>query len=105
MAGLNGEEKTEMSHQILDANREMGTTVLLIEHDMNVVMDISDQVLVLEYGRKIAHGTPDEVRADPRVIRAYLGASSRIAAPTRLEGPVLPETHATTSRAPVGAAP
>jgi len=75
MAGMNIEEKQDMSRFILDVNDEYGTTIVLIEHDMGVVMDISDRVVVLDYGKKIGDGTPDEVRRNPDVIRAYLGAS------------------------------
>jgi len=74
MAGMNIEEKQDMSRFILDVNDQMGTTIVLIEHDMGVVMDISDRVVVLDYGKKIGDGTPDEVRANPEVIKAYLGA-------------------------------
>jgi branched-chain amino acid transport system ATP-binding protein len=75
MAGMNVEEKQDMCRFVLDVNDEFGTTVVLIEHDMGVVMDISDRVVVLDYGRKIGDGTPDEVRSNPDVIRAYLGTS------------------------------
>lgn len=75
MAGMNVEEKEDMCRFILDVNDEFGTTIALIEHDMGVVMDISDRVVVLDYGRKLADGTPDQVRADPAVIKAYLGES------------------------------
>jgi branched-chain amino acid transport system ATP-binding protein len=75
MAGMNVEEKQDMSRFILDVNDEYGTTIVLIEHDMSVVMDISDRVVVLDYGKKIGDGTPDAVRANPDVIAAYLGTS------------------------------
>ena len=74
MAGMNVEEKEDMCRFVLDVNDEFGTTIALIEHDMGVVMDISDRVVVLDYGRKLADGTPDEVRSNQAVIDAYLGA-------------------------------
>ncbi|MDM4766242.1 ABC transporter ATP-binding protein [Pelomonas sp. SE-A7] len=75
MAGMNVEEKQDMCRFILDVNDEFGTTIVLIEHDMGVVMDISDRVVVLDYGKKIGDGAPDEVRRNEDVIRAYLGTS------------------------------
>ena len=75
MAGMNVEEKQDMCRFILDVNDEFGTTIVLIEHDMGVVMDISDRVVVLDYGKKIGDGAPDEVRNNPDVISAYLGTA------------------------------
>jgi len=75
MAGMNVEEKQDMSRFILDVNDEFGTTIVLIEHDMGVVMDLSDRVVVLDYGRKIGDGSPDQVRANQAVIDAYLGVA------------------------------
>jgi len=69
------EEKQDMCRFILDVNDQFGTTIVLIEHDMGVVMDISDRVIVLDYGKKIGDGTPDEVRGTRAVIDAYLGVS------------------------------
>ena len=75
MAGMNVEEKEDMCRFILDVNDEFGTTIVLIEHDMGVVMDLSDRVVVLDYGRKIGDGTPDQVRDNQAVIDAYLGVA------------------------------
>jgi branched-chain amino acid transport system ATP-binding protein len=78
MAGMNLEEKEDMARFILDLNEEWGMTVLMIEHDMGVVMDISHRVMVLDFGRKIAEGTPEAVLADPHVRRAYLGVADEV---------------------------
>jgi branched-chain amino acid transport system ATP-binding protein len=75
MAGMNVEEKQDMCRFVLDVNEQHGTTIVLIEHDMGVVMDISDRVVVLDYGKKIGDGTPDEVRGNKAVIDAYLGVA------------------------------
>ena len=75
MAGMNIEEKQDMCRFILDINEQYGTTIVLIEHDMGVVMDLSERLIVLDYGRKIAEGTPDEIRANQTVIDAYLGVA------------------------------
>ena len=75
MAGMNIEEKQDMCRFILDINEQYGTTIVLIEHDMGVVMDISERMIVLDYGRKIAEGTPDKIRGNQKVIDAYLGVA------------------------------
>jgi len=78
MAGMNAEEKEDMARFVLDINEEHGVTIVLIEHDMGVVMDISDRVAVLNFGQKIGEGSPDEVRQNPVVIQAYLGEDQSV---------------------------
>jgi branched-chain amino acid transport system ATP-binding protein len=75
MAGMNVEEKQDMCRFVLDVNEQYGTTIVLIEHDMGVVMDISDRVVVLDYGKKIGDGSPDDIRHNQAVIDAYLGVA------------------------------
>jgi branched-chain amino acid transport system ATP-binding protein len=73
VSGMNMEETEDMARFILDINEDLGVTILMVEHDMGVVMDISDQVAVINFGEKIAQGSPDEVATNPDVIKAYLG--------------------------------
>ncbi len=79
VAGMNREEKREMSRFVVDVRHNWNTTVLLIEHDMSMVMGISDHIVVLSFGKPIASGTPDEVRSNPDVIKAYLGTGDDVA--------------------------
>ncbi len=79
MAGMNSEEKEDMARFVLDVNEEQGVTIVIVEHDMGVVMDISDHIVVLDFGIKIGDGAPDEVQRNPNVIRAYLGEAHGVA--------------------------
>ena len=78
MGGMNQDEKEDMARYVLDVNQERGVTVVLIEHDMGVVMDISDHVVVLDRGRRIAAGSPAEMQSNPAVIQAYLGTAKGV---------------------------
>ncbi|MBP0464360.1 ABC transporter ATP-binding protein [Roseomonas sp. PWR1] len=86
MAGMNLEEKEDMARFIIDLNQEWGMTVLMIEHDMGVVMDISHRVMVLDFGRKIAEGLPEQVMAHPQVRSAYLGEADAAVSPAEIDG-------------------
>ena len=86
VAGMNREETEDMARFILDVRREWGITVLMVEHDMAMVMDLSDHVVVLNFGQVIAQGTPAEVQANPEVVRAYLGAGDVSALRAKLKG-------------------
>ena len=75
VAGMNHEETEDMARFILDIRRELGISMIMVEHDMGLVMDIADRIMVLDFGEKISEGTPEEVQKDPNVIAAYLGSS------------------------------
>jgi branched-chain amino acid transport system ATP-binding protein len=85
VSGMNVEETEDMARFILDTNEEFGTTILLVEHDMGVVMDISDYVLVVNFGEKIAEGTPQEVAQNPKVVQAYLGREDEVTTTVSVE--------------------
>ncbi|MCM3092242.1 ABC transporter ATP-binding protein [Cytobacillus sp. AMY 15.2] len=78
MAGMNSEEKEDMARYIIDIHEEMNTTIILIEHDMGVVMDLSDHIAVLDFGKLIGYGTPKEIQNNPKVIEAYLGEENAV---------------------------
>ena len=85
VSGMNVEETEEMARFILDTNEEFGTTILLVDHDMGVVMDISDYVLVINFGEKIAEGTPQEIAQNPKVVQAYLGREGDVTTTVSVE--------------------
>lgn len=78
-AGMNMEEKGDLIFSIQDIRDDLGITVLLVEHDMNLIMDVSDRILALNYGEKIAEGLPEEIQKNPEVLKAYLGEEEKVA--------------------------